>query len=207
MIIDVNECDLNDGYYHFTNKAHVQSIANTGLQPSLGTASKIVNDRPNVSISQGGKGIMGIINSFIYMFSEMKISQIPDEFRKYFIDDINDFTLNTPIGLDLSCRAVARKLKDEVYFKVNLDQSMLKEARIGGLTGFDINLPIAIDKSNLQLITSSGEMITAYDFAKLIYERTKEIEIFREINENFFHMFDIEQADLSLDDEEIGRHR
>lgn len=167
----------------------------------------MVGDRPNVSISQGGKGIMGIINSFIHMFSVMSISQIPNEFRKYFTDDINDFTSDNPVGLDLSCRAVTRKLKDEVYFRVKLDESMLKNARIGGLTGFDINLPTAIDKSNLQLVTSSGGIITAYDFAQLIYKRVKGRKIFRKMNDDFFLMFEMEQSNMSLNDEEIGKYK
>ena len=207
MVIDVNECDLNNDYYHFTNVANIQSIVNGGLQPLVGTASNMVGDRPNVSISHGGKGVMGIINSFIHMFSILSISQIPNEFRKYFVDDINDFTSNIPVGLDISCRAVARKLKDEVFFRIILDESMLREARIGGLTGFDINLPTAIDGSNLQLVTNSGEILTAFDFAQFIYERVKDKDIFREMNEDFFRMFEMEQSKLFLNDEDFGKHR
>ena len=194
MIIDINDCDLNDGFYHFTNVANIEGILNNGLQPSVGVASKMVDDRPNVSISQGGKGVMGIINSFIYMFSKMSISSIPNEFRKYFVQDIDDFTSNELVGLDISCRAVARKLKDEVYFNVELDDSILKEARIGGLTGFDINLPTAIHKKYLRLVTNDGKTITAYEFARFIYEKVKDIDIFREMNEDFFHMFEIENS-------------
>lgn len=204
-MIDVNECDLNEDYFHFTNVANIGSILNTGLLPSVGTASKMVGDRPNVSLSKGAKGIMGIINSFIYMFKVMKVNEIPNEFRKYFIDDISDFTTNELVGLDLACRAVARKLNDEVYFKVNLDESVIeKEAVISGLTEFDIKLPIAIDKSNLQLVASEGEMITAFDFAKFIYEKAKDFDIFREMDEDFFHMFEMDQTDLSLNSELVG---
>lgn len=202
-MIDVNSCDLNEDYFHFTNVANVESILNTGLLPSVGIASKMVEDRPNVSLSQGGKGVMGIVNSFIYMFKVMKVNEIPNEFRKYFIDDINDFTMDELVGLDLACRAVARKLKDEVYFRVDIDESVIeKEARIGGFTGFDINLPVAIDKSNLQLVAREGEVITALDFAKFIYEKAKDFDIFREMNGDFFHMFEMDQTDLSLDSEE-----
>ena len=69
MMIDINECDMNNDYFHFTNKSNINSILNNGLIAQVGTASKLVEDRPNVSISKGGKGIMGIINSFIYKFA------------------------------------------------------------------------------------------------------------------------------------------
>ena len=111
MIIDIKDCDLNNDYYHFTNVSNVQSIINAGLIPSVGVASKMIFDRPNVSCSKGGKGIIGIINSFIYMFSTMSISHIPNEFKKYFMDDITDFTSDTLVGLDIACRAMIRKLK------------------------------------------------------------------------------------------------
>lgn len=42
MKIDIKECDLNNGYYHFTNIDNIKSIMDTGLQPSVGLASKVV---------------------------------------------------------------------------------------------------------------------------------------------------------------------
>ena len=82
MTINIKDCDINNDYFHFTNKANVNGILNEGLIPKIGVASKLVNDRENVSVSKGGKGIMGIINSFIYKFyQEMKISDIPDEYK------------------------------------------------------------------------------------------------------------------------------
>ena len=203
MAIDIKDCDLNSGYYHFTNADNIESIMNTGLQPSVGTASEMVGDKPNVSLSPGGKGIMGIINSFIYEFSNLKVSQIPDEFKKYFAEDIKDFTSNDPIDLDCCCRAITRKLKDEVYFKVNIDESRIaNEAEIGGFTKYDITLPTAIDKSQLQLITDSGRTMSAYDVAKFIYEKAKDKEAFRYMHEDFFHMFEMKQPDLSFEEEQ-----
>ena len=76
-------------------------------------------NRSNVSISKGGKGIMGIINSFIYKFeNEMKISEIPEEYRKYFTE-ITDFNQERTISRIIACNAMKRKLSDEVYFRVN----------------------------------------------------------------------------------------
>lgn len=116
VTININNCDFNNDYFHFSNKENLYSILNSGLIPSIGTASTIVNDRPNVSVSQGGKGILGIINSFICMFStKIKISEIPKEYRKYF-HEIADFELDDLADKDIVCKAIARKLKDEVYF-------------------------------------------------------------------------------------------
>jgi hypothetical protein len=83
-----------------------------------------------------------------------------------------------------------RKLKEEVYFRVNVTEEEVNEARIGGLTGFDVNLPYGIDKSKLQLITENDNVMSAYDVCSFIYEKTKDIEIFRKMNDDFFYMMD-----------------
>jgi len=202
VLIDINNCDLNNDYFHFSNINNVQSIMNYGLKPSLGAASKMVGDNPNVSVSMGAKGVMGIINSFIFMFSNMKIKNIPEEYRKYYFE-IFDFNSEELISKDLASKAMIRKLKDEVYFRIKLDESYLNKAKIGGLTGFDINLPIAIDKSNIELITENGKIVSAYDFALFIYNKAKHIDIFRELNEDFFYMFENE-IEFSFDNENKG---
>ena len=194
ITIDVKDCDLTNGFYHFTSITNAESILDNGLQPSIGPASRMVGDRENVSVSQGGKGIMGIISSFIYECKEMRISEIPEEFKRYFSDDIVDFTSDDVVGLDLACRAMVRKLKGEVYFNVELDDSMLEKAEIGGLTGYDIKLPMGVDKSKVRLVTDSGKVISAYGFVKSIYERAKDVDIFREMHEDFFYMFESEQS-------------
>ncbi|MBR3249288.1 MAG: hypothetical protein IKF83_01145 [Clostridia bacterium] len=78
-----------------------------------------------VSVSKGRKGIMGILNSFIYKFAnELRISEIPEEYEKYF-SEIQDFSSNDSIDKDTACRAMISKLKDEVYFRVRLDEEQL----------------------------------------------------------------------------------
>ena len=112
MTIDIQDCDINNDYFHFTNKSNVDSILNNGLIPTIGVASKLVNDRANVSVSKGGKGIMGIINSFIYKFyQEMKISDIPEDYKKYFLE-IKNFELNDFIIKETACNSMIRKSKD-----------------------------------------------------------------------------------------------
>lgn len=191
MVININDCDLNSDYFHFSNKENVYSILNNGLIPASGPASKLVGDRPNVSVSQGGKGIMGIVDSFIYMFStEIKTSEIPEEYQKYFCE-IEDFKSSGLIDKDVVCKAMCRKLKDEVYFRVVLDEEQLKQANIGGLTGYDINLPMAIDKSKLNIITdSNNNVLSAYDVSLYIYQNAKNVDAFRTMHDNFFYMFE-----------------
>ena len=155
----------------------------------VGAASKMIDDRPNVSISQGAKGVMGIVNSFVFMLANRSISNIPEEFRKYF-PEIDDFSSQKLVGKELACIAMERKLKEEVYFRVNVTEEEVNEARIGGLTGFDVNLPYGIDKSKLQLITENDNVMSAYDVCKFIYEKAKNIDVFREMNDDFFYMMD-----------------
>ncbi len=200
MIVDIKNCDINNDYFHFSNRKNVDSILNNGLRPSVGTASKLVGDASNVSVSKGGKGIIGIINSFIYKFSrELKTSEIPEEYRKYFLE-ISDFELSNSISRDVACKAMARKLKDEVYFRVQLDEDEIAKAQIGGLTGYDVSLPMGIDKSKVDIITDSNEtVLSAYDVARFVYERAKNIDVIRNMHEDFFYMFEMREQDNSLD--------
>ena len=200
MTIDIKKCDLNNDYFHFSNRKNVDSILNNGLIPSIGAASQLVGDRPNVSVSKGGKGIMGIINSFIYKFSEkLNVSEIPEEYKKYF-QEISDFESDGMISKDIACKAMIRKLKDEVYFRVRLAEGQIEKAKIGGLTGYDVNLPMMIDKSNVDIITdSNGKVLTAYDVAKYVYERAKNIEVFRGMHREFFNMFEMRDQNIIKD--------
>jgi len=192
MTVDIKNCDFNNDYFHFTNKANVNSILNNGLIPMQGTASKLVNDRENVSVSKGGKGIMGIINSFIYKFNnELRAVDIPEEYKKYFTE-ISNFNSNDFISLENCCKAMIRKLKDEVYFRIMISNEQLEKAKIGGLTGYDVNLPIKIDKANIEIITdSNNKVLSAYDVAEYIYEKAKDVDIFRKMHHDFFYMFEM----------------
>lgn len=195
MTIDINDCDINNDYFHFTNKANVNSILNNGLIPSIGIASELVGDRPNVSVSRGGKGIIGIINSFILKFSGLKASEIPEEYKKYF-HEIKDFQSEDIISKEDACKAMARKLKDEVYFRVEPSEEQLKQAKVGVLTEFDINLPMAIDSSKVDIITDSeNKVLSAYDVAMNVYERAKNIDVIRDRHGDFFYMFEMREQD------------
>lgn len=200
MMIDIKDCDFNNAYFHFSKKTNIDSILNNGLFPSIGTASQLVEDCPNVSVSQGGKGIMGIINSFIYVFStKIKISEIPEEYKKYFIE-ILDFNSDGPINKDIIYRAMIRKLQDEVYFQIELNEKQLEQAKIGGLTGFDIKLPMPIDKTKIKIITDSNHnVLSAYDVAFYIYQKTRNIDVFRFFHGDFFSMFETGKQNAIVD--------
>ena len=190
MYIDINKCDINNDYFHFTNKDNVNGIIRNGLLLSKGTASKIKNHEANVSVSKGAKGILGILNSFIFVFSELKCNEVPEDYRKYF-DGVN-FNSNSTVGLENACTAVSNKLKDEVYFKVDLDEEQLERAHVGGFgAAYDIRLSEDVDKSKVHLITDSNlNILSAYDVASYIYNKTESKDIYRKMNSEFYYMMD-----------------
>lgn len=190
MYIDKEKCDLKNDYFHFTNKDNVNGIIRNGLLLSKGAASKIKNHESNVSVSKGAKGILGILNSFIFVFSELKCNEVPEEFRKYF-DGVN-FNSNSTVGLENACTAISNKLKDEVYFKVDLEEEQLERAHVGGFgAAYDIRLSEDVDKSKVHLVTDSDlNILSAYDFASYIYDKTESIDIYRKMNSEFYYMMD-----------------
>ena len=105
---------------------------------------------------------------------------------------IKDCDLTDCISREIAYKAMIRKLKDEVYFRVVLNKEQLANAKIGGLTGYDVNLPMKIDKSQIEIITDdNNKVLSAYDVAKYVYERAKNIEVIRNIHPDFFYMFEI----------------
>ena len=93
-----------------------------------------------------------------------------------------------------------RKLKDEVYFRVKLDETQIEKAQIGGSTGYDVNLPMAIDKSNVDIITDSdNKVLSAYDIAMYVYEIAKNKDAFRTMHEDFFYMFEMKESQSTME--------
>lgn len=136
---------------------------------------------------------MGILNSFIFKFyNEVKINEIPPAYRKYFLE-ISNFDSPLPIDRNDVCLAVARKLKEEVYLYLKLSKEDLKDANIKGLTGYDIRVYKKIEKEKISVVTQNNEIISAFDFVKNLYDKFKDIEIFRIFNEDLFYMFDLQE--------------
>ena len=143
--------------------------------------------------------MMGIVNSFIHVFcTKVKICEIPEEYKQYF-SEIVDFTVEGSIPKDFVCKAMARKLQDEVYFRVELDDEQLGRAEIGGFTGYDIKLPMAIESSKLCIITDhDNQVLSAYDVLFYVYEKAKDIDVFRVMHEDFFSMFELMEQESML---------
>ena len=115
--INIEDIDLNNALFHFTAKDNLKSIEEKGLIAQIGDASKMVNDKPRVCLSRGGKGILGIKNSFIHIFKNLRICDIPEEYRKYFT--ITDFSDTSQVSPQLLYDAMERRFKDEIYLKVD----------------------------------------------------------------------------------------
>ncbi len=88
--VNIKDIDLNNSFFHFTTKENIDLIEQEGLKAQIGDASKMkTEEKARVYMSKGGKGILGIKNSFIHEFKKLRICDIPIEYRKYF--QIKDF--------------------------------------------------------------------------------------------------------------------
>lgn len=172
--VDINDIDLNESYFHFTNRANLDSVNENGLKARVGDASKMVGDNENrVYISKGGLGILKIKDTFLHEFKDLKICDIPLEYREYF--DIFDFNSQDVVEPEYVYCAMERKFKDEVYLKVNAveGEDFLKED-ISSLWGIQHDIHCKenqdFDVSKLSLVnTENGN--SALDILNEIYDR------------------------------------
>ena len=112
---DVEEIDVNKAYFHFTETKNLPSIEQYGLKAQVGDASQMVDDKPRVCLSKGGKGILGIKDSFIRKFKETRICDIPEGYKKYF--NITDFTSTKLIPPEVVYEGLQKRFEDEKDFK------------------------------------------------------------------------------------------
>lgn len=194
--VSIEDIDLNNSFFHFTARDNLESIEEKGLIAQIGDASRMVNDKPRVCLSKGGKGILGIKNSFIHMFRELRICDIPDEYRKYF--SISDFSSTEQVSAELVYDAMEKRFKDEVYLKVDAqegeDFSLDEVHGIG--SAFDIkgkeNHDIDSDKLSK---VNAPEGDNALDIVQYIYRRLLERnpgkeDIIRSMNSDLTGMID-----------------
>ncbi len=173
--LNIENIDLNNSFFHFTAKDNLESIDEKGLIAQIGDASKMVNDKPRVCLSRGGKGILGIKNSFIHMFKNLRVCDIPEEYRKYF--KINDFSNTNKVSPELVYDAMEKRFRDEIYLKVDAKEGEdFTRDEIHGLgSDFDIkgkeNHNISSDKLSM-VVTSMGK--TSLDIIQYIYNRILE---------------------------------
>ena len=177
--IKLSECDVNKKYFHFTNEKNIWGILNFWLQPKIWPASKLVNDVPNVSISEGERGMFGIIDSFIIQFSEMQINKIPEEFKIYFTD-INNFSSKKILSKASVYNAICNKLKEDVYIYIDTNpkdqifQGAKLNSWMSGFCLFDIWVHYSIEPSKLRVIADeNGHILSSYDVILHLFEKAQ----------------------------------
>lgn len=116
--INISEIDLNNSFFHFTCKENLENIKRDGLKASIGDASKLKSEKEaRVYMAKGGKGLIGIKNSFIHEMKKLRVCDIPAEYRKYF--DIEDYSSEEQVKDNQVYNAMEKRFKDEIYFKVD----------------------------------------------------------------------------------------
>lgn len=117
-VVNIKDIDLNNSFFHFTTRENLEKIEIDGLKAQIGDASKMkTEEKARVYMSKGGKGILGIKNSFIHEFKKLRICDIPVEYRKYF--EIKDFSSEEIVQENDVYIAMEKRFKDEIYFKVD----------------------------------------------------------------------------------------
>ena len=117
-IVNIKDIDLNNSFFHFTTRDSLEQINKEGLKAQIGDASKMkTEEKARVYMSKGGKGILGIKNTFIHEFKKLKICDIPFEYRKYF--EIKDYSSEEIVQENDVYAAMEKRFKDEIYLKVN----------------------------------------------------------------------------------------
>lgn len=176
QFIHIKDVDLNEAFFHFTDKENLQFIKKEGLKAKCGDASKMVGDKARVCFSQGGKGLMGIKNSLLYELKHLRICDIPKSYRRYF--SISSFDSMEIVERHQVYEAMMKKFQDEVYLVVDaiLEEDYLEEEIFGLTASFDIkgieNHDIA--PSKVALVVSDG-CYSALDIMRYVYERMEQV--------------------------------
>lgn len=182
---NIKDINLVDSFFHFTLRENLESIQNHGLLPNIGAASQVVNEqKPRVYMSKGGKGVLEIKNSFIHKLKELRICDIPLEYRKYF--SIKDFSSTEQIPEETIYEAMEKRFRDEIYFKVDAveGEDFLPEDFLPGELINEIRTSKSfrdvkgkenhcINAKKLTLLTSDSGP-TALDITEYLYNRLLE---------------------------------
>lgn len=175
-VINIKDIDLNESFFHFTNKENLANIEKKGLKAKRGDASEMVGDTARVCFSKGAKGLMGIKNSFLYEFKKLRICDIPFSYRRYF--SISDFSSEAKLKVDQIYEAMFLKFQEEVYLKVDavLGSDYVEEETYGLSSEYDIkgleNHDVSPEKLSL-VVTDTG--YSAFDVIQYIFERMKNV--------------------------------
>lgn len=179
--IKFENININEVYFHFTEKSNLKSIERYGLKSQVGEASKFVGDKSRVCLSRGIRGMLGIKNSFIWEFEHAKICDIPEGYRKYF--DIIDFSSTEIIPKEIVYEALKRKFENEVYLIVDAKEGedFLSE-EIGGIgSDYDIKGIEGHDISSKKISELSlPNIYNAWEIIQYVYnDFIKKIQIWK----------------------------
>lgn len=194
--VSIEDIDLNNSFFHFTARDNLESIEEKGLIAQIGDASRMVNDKPRVCLSRGGKGILGIKNSFIHMFKELRVCDIPEDYRKYF--SISDFSSTEQVTAELVYDAMQKRFEDEIYLQVDAQEGEdFSLDEVHGLgSAFDIKGKENHDISPGKLAkVNAPQGNSALDIVQYIYKRLLERnpgkeDIIRNMNSDLTEMLD-----------------
>ena len=156
QIIDLETIAISTvAYFHFTKRSNIDSIRNNGLEPRIGDASLHVKDKARVCYSKGLKGMLGMINSFIYVMKNCSICNIPIGYRQYF--KIKDFSSEEKLPQKEIYEACIKKMKDEVYLLIDAQEGVdFNIEDMHGICAYDIKGKEnqGIEKEKLKIVTS-----------------------------------------------------
>lgn len=167
-IIDLNEFDGENAFYHFTNRDNYESISLNGLIPSIGDNANGIEKTSKVFFSKGNIGFLRIcdvwINWFIYRISlynsVLKYKDITKEERmnlkRKFREDFTNGLFYTEDNIDYAITWMMEYMKSNIVLKLDIphddyDELDIDEAKLHEKEDF-------INRMYLGYITSSDKV-------------------------------------------------
>lgn len=167
-IIDLNEFDGENAFYHFTNRDNYESISLNGLIPSIGDNANGIEKTSKVFFSKGNIGFLRIcdvwINWFIYRISlynsVLKYKDITKEERmnlkRKFREDFTNGLFYTEDNIDYAITWMMEYMKSNIVLKLDIphddyDELDIDEAKLHEKEEF-------INRMYLGYITSSDKV-------------------------------------------------
>lgn len=167
-IIDLNEFDGENAFYHFTNRDNYESISLNGLIPSIGDNANGIEKTSKVFFSKGNIGFLRIcdvwINWFIYRISlynsVLKYKDITKEERmnlkRKFREDFTNGLYYTEDNINYAITWMMEYMKSNIVLKLDIphddyDELDIDEAKLHEKEEF-------INRMYLGYITSSDKV-------------------------------------------------
>lgn len=167
-IIDLNEFDGENAFYHFTNRDNYESISLNGLIPSIGDNANGIEKTSKVFFSKGNIGFLRIcdvwINWFIYRISlynsVLKYKDITKEERmnlkRQFREDFTNGLYYTEDNINYAITWMMEYMKSNIVLKLDIphddyDELDIDEAKLHEKEDF-------INRMYLGYITSSDKV-------------------------------------------------